>query len=269
VAETPTLSVFGRADGLPAPGGAGALLVDKPHGLTSFDVVARVRRALGESRVGHAGTLDPMATGLLVILVGREATRQQDRFMALPKVYTGTLRLGETTPSYDAESAVERRVDASAVTDGELAAAAAALTGEIEQRPPMYSAVKVGGERLYRKARRGEDVEVAPRPTTVYAFDLTGRRGADVDFRIECSKGTYVRSLAHDLGQALGVGAHLVALRREAIGPFTAEEAWKLDDMMAQRGPNNERDMRRAGRPGTENGDSGRSADHGQRTTDQ
>jgi len=235
-ATAPTIAVFGRADGLPARGAPGALLVDKPPRLTSFDVVARVRRALREPKVGHAGTLDPMATGLLIILVGREATRVQDRFMGLPKTYSGTLRLGETTASYDADSPVESRVEAGAVTADALAAAAGALTGSIEQRPPAYSAVKVGGERLYKKARRGETVVVAPRPTSVYAFELLGRRGDDVDFRVECSKGTYVRSLAHDLGQAVGVGAHLVALRRTAIGPFTADEAWELETLVEAAG---------------------------------
>jgi tRNA pseudouridine55 synthase len=195
-----------------------------------------VSRALHESKVGHAGTLDPMATGLLIILVGRDATRVQDRFMGLPKTYTGTLRLGETTASYDADSPVDTRADAGAVTDEALEAMAATLTGEIEQRPPAFSAIKVGGERLYKKARRGETVDVVARPTSVYAFELTGRRGNDVDFRVECSKGTYVRSLAHDLGQAVGVGAHLVALRRSAIGPFTAEEAWSLEDLVAAAG---------------------------------
>ncbi len=231
-----TLRVYGRADGLPERGAAGVLLVDKPPRLTSFDVVARVRRALGESKVGHAGTLDPMATGLLIILVGRDATRVQDRFMGLPKIYTGTLRLGETTASYDADSPVERRIDAGGVSDEALESAAADLTGNIQQRPPAFSAVKVGGERLYKKARRGETVDVMARPTTVYAFELVGRRGDDVDFRVECSKGTYVRSLAHDLGQAVGVGAHLVALRRAAIGPFTADEAWSLEGLVEAAG---------------------------------
>ncbi len=226
------LRVYGAADGLPGPQAPGALLVDKPQGLTSFDVVARVRRVLREPKVGHAGTLDPMATGLLIVLVGREATRVQDRFMGLPKAYTGTVRLGETTPSFDAESEVETRTPADHVTDAMIEAAAEAFRGEIEQRPPMYSAVKVGGERLYKKARRGESIEVAARPVTIYGFQITDRRGADVDFRVECSKGTYVRSIAHDLGQALGVGGHLIALRRESIGPFTADEAWAHSTLM-------------------------------------
>ncbi len=207
------------------------LLMDKPGGLSSFGVIRRLRPLLGTKKIGHAGTLDPMATGLLICLVGRPATRLQDQFMGLPKTYTGTLRLGETTPSYDAESDVIERADPSHVTDSDLDAARQAFLGEIKQRPPMYSAVKVEGERLYKKARRGETVERQPRPVTIYRFDLTARRGPDVDFAVECSKGTYIRTLAHDLGQSLGVGAHLTALRRTAIGPFSVDEAWTLDTL--------------------------------------
>lgn len=214
-----------------------AVLVDKPSGLTSFGVVKKVRWAVGVKKVGHAGTLDPLATGLLILLVGREATRQQDRFMGLPKVYTGTLRLGATTASYDADSPADTVRDASHVTDEDIEAARRPLVGEILQVPPMVSAIKRGGERLYKKARRGETVEIEPRPVSVYAFDVTARRGDDVDFRVECSKGTYVRSLAHDLGQALGVGAHLTALRREAIGPFRVDEAYTLDALVAATRP--------------------------------
>lgn len=226
------LRVVTSADRVERPLAPGAVLVDKPPGMTSFGVVKRVRWALGVKKVGHAGTLDPLATGLLIVLVGREATREQDRFMGLPKVYTGTLRLGQTTPSYDADTPVETDVDASGVTDADLDAARQPLVGEILQTPPIYSAIKKGGERLYKKARRGETVEVEPRPVTVYAFEWTGRDGDDVHFRVECSKGTYVRSLAHDVGQALGVGAHLTALRREAIGPFRVEEAFALDALV-------------------------------------
>ncbi|MFN3596995.1 MAG: tRNA pseudouridine(55) synthase TruB [Rubricoccaceae bacterium] len=227
------LRVYTRHELLPRPLSAGALLVDKPPGLTSFGVVRRVRRALGVQKVGHAGTLDPMATGLLVVLVGREATRLQDRFMALPKVYTGTLRLGETTPSYDAETPVEVRRDASGVTDAALEALVPQFTGTLAQRPPAFSAVKVDGVRLYRHAHRGRVAEAAAmaptRTVEVYSLAWTARRGADVDFRVHCSRGTYVRALARDVGEALRVGAHLVALRREAIGPFTADEAFALD----------------------------------------
>lgn len=223
------------ADPLPEPGQPAVLLVDKPAGLTSFDVIRRLRPALGQKRIGHAGTLDPMATGLLIVLVGREATRQQERFMALPKTYTGTLRLGETTASLDAETPVEQRRDASGISDEDLERVRASFLGEIEQIPPMYSAVKVGGERLYRAARRGEEVERRPRPVTIHRLEWSGRRGPDVDFLVACSKGTYVRTLAHDVGEALGVGAHLVALRRTGIGPFRVEEAWGLEALVGPR----------------------------------
>ena len=209
------------------------LPVDKPGGVSSFGVIRRLRPMLGTKKIGHAGTLDPMATGLLICLVGRGATRLQDQFMGLPKTYTGTIRLGVTTDSYDAEGEVTEEHDASQVTDEQLEEARQRFLGEIEQFPPMDSAINVGGERLYKKARRGEEIERAARPVSVYRFDLTDRRAdesgsVEVDFFVECSKGTYVRSLAHDLGEALGVGAHLAALRRTAIGPFTVGEAWTL-----------------------------------------
>lgn len=229
------LRIVTEADGLGGEIAPAAILVDKPGHITSFGVVKKVRWALGIKKVGHAGTLDPMATGLLILLLGREATRQQDRFMGLPKVYTGTVRLGQTTASYDAETPIEEEADASGVTDSAIAVAIQNLTGDIQQRPPMYSAIKQGGERLYKKARRGEDVEIPTRPTSVYAFDVLDRRGDDLDIRVECSKGTYIRSLAHDLGQALHVGGHLVALRRQAIGPFQVAEAFSLDAIVASR----------------------------------
>jgi tRNA pseudouridine55 synthase len=202
--------------------------MDKPHGMSSFGVIRRLRRFLGVKKIGHAGTLDPAATGLLICLVGRPATRLQDHFMGLRKTYTGTLRLGQTTASYDAESEVVEERDASAVTDEAIEAARQQFVGEIEQCPPMYSAVKMGGERLYKKARRGETVERPPRPVTIYRFDVE-KRGEELDFVVECSKGTYIRTLAHDLGQALGVGAHLTALRRTAIGPYHVDAAWTLE----------------------------------------
>ncbi len=211
------------------PSGPAAVLVDKPKGCTSFDVVRAVRRHVAARKVGHAGTLDPMATGLLIVLVGRGATKRQQHFMGLPKSYEGTLRLGDTTPSYDAETEVDRRRPWQHVTGALLEEARASLTGEIVQRAPMYSAVKVGGERLYKKARPGETVERPPRYVTVHTFALTGRDGPDVRFRVDCSKGTYIRSLAHDLGQAVDAGAHLTALRRAAIGPYRAADAWPLD----------------------------------------
>ena len=226
------LRIVTAGESLVRPVEPAAVLVDKPGGITSFGVVKTVRWALRVKKVGHAGTLDPMATGLLIVLVGRNATRQQDRFMGLPKTYTATVRLGQTTTTYDAEGDIETEADAAGVSDDAIEAALADFRGDILQRPPIFSAIKKDGERLYKKARRGEEVEIEARPTSVYAFDVLDRRGDDVDVRVECSKGTYVRSLAHDLGQALGVGGHLVALRREAIGPFQASEAFDLNDLM-------------------------------------
>lgn len=219
------------AAGTPLPEDRNGVLlpIDKPKGLSSFGVVRVLRRVLGVKKIGHAGTLDPMATGLLLCAVGRKATRQIDTLLGADKRYTGTLRLGETTPSYDAETEVLTRRAWDGVTDDALAEAVATLTGPIMQQPPMYSAVKVGGERLYKKARRGETVARAPRPVTVYAFTLTHRTGPDVSFAVHCSKGTYIRTLAHDLGQHLGTGAHLTALRRTAIATYTLADAWTLD----------------------------------------
>jgi tRNA pseudouridine55 synthase len=216
--------------GLPAEYEQGvALPIDKPEEKTSFDVVRFVRKQTGERKVGHAGTLDPMATGLLMVLVARPATRLQDAFMALRKVYVGTMRLGETTPSHDAETDVTDRADPSGVTTADLTALRDQFEGTINQVPPMYSAVKVDGERLYEKARRGETVDRPPRQVTIYDLEFTDRDGPDVSFRVECSKGTYVRSLARDVGAELGVGAHLTALRRLAIGPFHVDDAWSLE----------------------------------------
>lgn len=223
------LRILTAADPVVRPFGPAGVLVDKPKGMSSFGVVKKVRWAVGEPRVGHAGTLDPMATGLLIVLVGREATRQQDRFMGLPKVYTATMRLGQTTASADAETPIDEERDASGVTDSDLVALLPQFTGEVTQTPPAHSAIKVGGERLYKKARRGEVVDVPSRVVTISELAWTGRNGVDVDLRMTCSKGTYVRALARDVGEALGVGAHLVALRREAIGPFRVDEAFALD----------------------------------------
>lgn len=215
----------------PPEGVAAVLPVDKPQGWTSFDVVKKVRALFDVKKVGHAGTLDPMATGLLIVLLRREATKRQSDFMNLDKEYTGTFRLGETTASYDAETPVEERRPWQNVTDDAIDRERQSFLGTITQRPPMYSAVKVEGERLYKKARRGEKAPRPPRQVTVEAFDITGREGAAVRFRVICSKGTYIRSLAHDLGQALGCGAHLTALRRIAIGPFSVDSAWTIDQL--------------------------------------
>ena len=234
VPEGVSVPVLTRSDALEQLPDGFAILIDKPKGITSFGAIRRLRRVFGIKKVGHAGTLDPMATGLLIVLVGRKATREQDRFMGLPKVYSGAIRLGETTASYDAETPVEETNPTDHLTESDLESARQKFLGEIEQYPPMYSAIKVGGERLYKKARRGEMVEIKPRSVTISRFDLAKRRGSDVDFLVHCSKGTYIRSLAHDLGEELDVGGHLVALRREAIGPYRVEDAWGLEEIVGE-----------------------------------
>ena len=213
----------------PATWGEGAILpVDKPRSLPSFDVVETVREGTEVQKVGHAGTLDPMATGLLIILVARPATRLQAACMHLPKTYEATLRLGETTPSYDTETEVVKRTDPSGITRADIDEARESFLGPIEQVPPMYSAVRVDGERLYEKARRGETVDRPPRQVRVDRFELMEWASPDLTVRIECSKGTYIRALARDLGETLGVGAHLTALRRTDIAAFSVDDSWTL-----------------------------------------
>jgi tRNA pseudouridine55 synthase len=213
----------------------GFLVVDKPAGMTSHDVIARLRRVLGTKRIGHAGTLDPSATGVLLIGVGR-ATRLLRFVEALRKEYRAVVAFGAQTTSHDADGTVVATHDASALTREEVEAALAKFRGEIEQIPPMVSAVKVGGERLYEKARRGEEVERAPRRVTVYAAEIESfEPGAQprATIRIECSKGTYIRTIAADLGAALGTGAHLAGLRRLRVGRFGEDAAIPLDDVRA------------------------------------
>jgi len=209
-------------------GVSGLALVDKPSGITSHDAVDRVRRALGTRKVGHAGTLDPLASGLLVIGVGR-ATRLLRFLGDLRKEYRGAGLLGVETDTLDADGDVVRERPV-AVTEADLRRAMAALTGDLDQVPPAYSAVKVGGQRLYDAARRGEHVEAAPRRVHVDAFELTALRPPAFEFMVRCSSGTYVRSLVADAGTAVGCGAHLVELRRTAIGPFRVEDARPPDD---------------------------------------
>jgi tRNA pseudouridine55 synthase len=201
----------------------GFLLIDKPAGITSHDAVDRVRRALGTRKVGHSGTLDPSATGLLLMGVGR-ATRLLRFIGSLAKSYEGTGLLGVETTTLDAEGEVVRRSPVD-VTDERLQAGMETFLGDIEQAPPAYSAVKVGGRKLYEAARKGEPVEAAPRRIRVDEFDLLRRDGPQFLFRVRCSSGTYVRSLVADLGRELGCGAHLIALRRTAIGSYRIEDA--------------------------------------------
>jgi len=218
-----------------APPG-GILLLDKPQGPTSHDLVARTRRALGTRKVGHAGTLDPMATGLMILGVG-SSTRLLTYLVGLDKEYTATIRLGRSTTTDDAEGEVTASADASALTDAAIAGGIRPLTGEIAQVPSTFSAIKVGGRRSYDLARSGEAVELTPRPVTVAAFDvLATRREAatvDLDVRVAVSSGTYVRALARDLGAALGVGGHLTALRRTRVGPFAVPDAVDPDADLA------------------------------------
>lgn len=222
-----------RAADDPTPG---LLLVDKPRGLTSHDVVARARRLLGTRKVGHAGTLDPMATGLLVLGIGK-ATRLLTYVTGHDKSYDTTIRLGQSTVTDDAEGDVVTAADASHVTDGEIAHAVAALTGDIMQVPSAVSAIKVNGERAYARVRAGEDVVLAARPATVSRFALLATRRSgdvvDLDVAVDVSSGTYVRALARDLGEALGVGGHLTALRRTRIGSLAVDEAHSLETLFA------------------------------------
>ncbi|MDJ1113075.1 tRNA pseudouridine(55) synthase TruB [Microbacterium dauci] len=210
------------------PSPSGVLLVDKPGGITSHDVVARARRALQTRKIGHAGTLDPMATGLLILGVG-PATRLLTYIVGLDKTYEATIRLGVTTDSDDADGTVTGTADATAVTDDAIRNGIAALTGEIEQVPSTVSAIKVGGKRAYDLARAGEQVELKARAVTVSRFDvLETRRGdgvIDLDVVVDCTSGTYIRALARDLGAGLGVGGHLTALRRTRIGTFDVVDA--------------------------------------------
>lgn len=209
----------------------GLLLIDKPGGLTSHDVVNRMRRHLGFKKIGHGGTLDPMATGLLVILLGR-GTKLSSFVMGSDKTYQGTLRLGVSTSTQDAEGDVVAEADPSGVREEQVREQMTALRGDRMQTPPMVSAVKKDGVPLYKLARKGQVVERDPRLIHIYAFDLTDWRPPDADFRMTCTKGTYVRSLCADIGDALGCGGHLCALRRTASGSFRVDDAIPLAEAM-------------------------------------
>jgi tRNA pseudouridine55 synthase len=211
---------------------AGLLVVDKPGAMTSHDVVARVRRLAGTRKVGHAGTLDPMATGVLLVGIGR-ATRLLGHLTLTEKAYDATVRLGEATTTDDAEGEPLATTSAAHLAERDVREAVRAFVGEIEQRPSSVSAVKVDGRRAYARVRAGEQVDLPARPVTVHELRVTAVRDAgerlDVDVSVRCSSGTYVRAIARDLGHALGVGGHLTALRRTAVGPFTLREAHPLD----------------------------------------
>jgi tRNA pseudouridine55 synthase len=209
------------------------LLVNKPYKWTSFDVVGKLRNSFKplKLKVGHAGTLDPLATGLLIICTGK-MTKQIDTFQAEEKEYTGTMVLGATTPSYDMETEPDQTFAISALTDDQIRNACKQFTGDIQQYPPAHSAIKIDGERLYEKARRGEEVELRLRSVTITEFEITRIELPEVDFSVVCSKGTYIRSLVNDFGKALNNGAHLSKLTRTRSGNFKLADAWEVMDLV-------------------------------------
>jgi tRNA pseudouridine55 synthase len=215
---------------------SGLVIVDKPRGWTSHDVVGKVRRLAGTRKVGHAGTLDPMATGVLVVGINK-ATRLLSHIVGTEKTYTATIRLGQRTVTDDAEGEVLEERIAAAVTEQQIHDAAAKLTGHILQVPSSVSAIKVAGERSYARVRAGKEVALEARPVTIHSFDIHGirrERGGklqDVDVTVRCSSGTYIRALARDLGADLGVGGHLTALRRTQVGPYRIEQAHTLEEL--------------------------------------
>jgi len=210
----------------------GVLLVDKPGAHTSHDVVARLRGKLRMRKVGHAGTLDPMATGLLIVLLGR-ATRVSQFLISLDKEYEGSIELGKTTDSQDADGQVMETRPVPELTRAQVGAAMQGFLGDQYQTPPMFSAIKVGGVPLYKMARKGEDVEREPSFIRVMSWDLLEFASPRIDFRLRCTKGTYVRTLAHELGAKLGCGAHLSALRRTGSGRFSVAQALTMEQIEA------------------------------------
>ena len=209
------------------------MLVNKPYKWTSFDVVGKIRNAFKplKLKVGHAGTLDPLATGLLIICTGK-MTKQIDNFQAEEKEYTGTMVLGSITPTYDLESEPEQLYNIDHLTTEQIHAACQQFIGDIQQYPPAHSAIKIDGERLYEKARRGEDVELRLRNVTITEFEITRIELPEIDFRVVCSKGTYIRSLVNDFGKALNNGAYLSRLRRTRSGSFVIGDAWEVMEIV-------------------------------------
>jgi tRNA pseudouridine55 synthase len=207
------------------------LLLDKPLTWTSFDLVKKVRNSLRIKKIGHAGTLDPLATGLLILCTGK-FTKKIEEIQAQEKEYTGTITIGATTPSFDLETEVDSTCDIAHITEEELRQAAESFVGVIAQIPPIYSAVKVNGERAYTLARRGEEAEIKAKNIEIKSFEITRIELPEVDFKVVCSKGTYIRSLARDFGAKLGCGAHLSKLVRTRIGNYKLEDALSVEDIM-------------------------------------
>lgn len=214
--------------------GSGLVIVDKPSGMTSHDVVGKLRRAFSTRRVGHAGTLDPMATGVLVVGIER-GTKFLAHLVAETKTYAATIRLGASTSTDDAEGHMLSRADVAGITDAQIASAVEALTGDIMQKPAAVSAIKIDGKRAHERVRAGENVDIPARRVTVHRFEVLERRDVDgfvdLDVEVFCSSGTYIRALARDLGAALGVGGHLTALRRTSVGPFSIDQSAPLDTL--------------------------------------
>lgn len=210
------------------------LLINKPLTWTSFDVVKKVRNILRIKKIGHAGTLDPLAEGLLILCTGK-FTKKIDEIQAQEKEYTGHITIGQTTPSFDLETEVDAEKDISSITEEQIREAARSFEGFNNQIPPLYSAVKINGERAYTLARRGDSAEIKAKQIEIKAFEITGIALPLVSFRVVCSKGTYIRSLARDFGEKLGCGAHLSKLVRTRIGPHELQEAFTIDDILQLR----------------------------------
>lgn len=204
------------------------LLINKPEGWTSFDVVKKIRNTLRIKKIGHAGTLDPLATGLLIIGTGK-FTKKLNDLQGLDKTYEGIIEIGKTTPSYDLETPFDSETDCSAITKDDLEQARAKLTGPIHQIPPAHSAIKVDGERAYKKARKNKAVKMEPRAVTIHSFEIDGANLPEIRFTIACSKGTYIRSMAHDFGAELGVGGYLKKLVRTSVGDYKLADAVDLE----------------------------------------
>ncbi len=206
------------------------LLLDKPIGWTSFNMVQKVRHLTKVAKVGHAGTLDPLATGLLIICTGK-FTKQINNYMGMTKEYTGSMVIGATTPTYDLESEPENFQSIDHITEEQIKDATRQFIGEILQMPPQHSAIKKDGKRLYESARQGIEVKVDPRPITIESFEITHIQLPQIDFKVVCSTGTYIRSLVKDFGDALGVGAYMSALRRTKIGAFNVDDAMQWENL--------------------------------------
>ncbi|BDD09201.1 tRNA pseudouridine synthase B [Fulvitalea axinellae] len=209
------------------------LLIDKPLEWTSFDVVKKIRYLIKIKKIGHAGTLDPLATGLLILCTGKK-TKSINEYQGMEKEYVGKMVIGKTTPSHDLETEISEGGPIDGITEEDVRKVTEKFTGDIEQIPPIFSAIKVDGKRVYKSARKGKEVKLEPRPVSVREFEITEVNFPEISFRITCSKGTYIRSLVRDMGDELGCGAYMSALRRTRIGEFKVDDAYQLNDFVKQ-----------------------------------